>query len=289
MARRSSRPSPRMWSWPMNSSRLRGRMRAASGSSWGCWNRLGATYLTAAHDTRADASAGLLHDLDEVAARVIQHRRRHVTHGGGRLGELDAQRAQPIKLGLHVIDRERGGGDAVGDERFPERADRGVAGGFEQQLRSVLVLGRDYRQPAGRADGDVELLHETELAGIEIKCFLLVINEDARYVDPHCRCLPFRPKRSVQSSQRSSSPSSGSVFRVWYLWRPSRTASTRPASSSTSRCCEIAWRVSSSSCSMIRRPVSSNSVWRSRFFSASRMVRRAGAASAWNTSAMRAQ
>ena len=37
IARRSSRPGPRIASWPWNSSRLRGRIRSARGANWASW------------------------------------------------------------------------------------------------------------------------------------------------------------------------------------------------------------------------------------------------------------
>ena len=68
------------------------------------------------------------------------------------------------------------------------------------------------------------------------------------------------------------------------MYLPSRRLLTRPASSSTSRCCEIACRDSPSSCFIVSLAQSSNSVWPSRSWSSSRIARLAGAASASKTS-----
>src|SRR5215207_6676076 len=79
-------------------------------------------------------------------------------------------------------------------------------------------------------------------------------------------------------------PFSGVVSRYWNLYLPSRRLLTRPAASSTSRCCEIACRDNPSSCFIVSLVQSSNRVWPSRSWSSSRIARLAGAASAWKTS-----
>src|SRR5687767_9308717 len=40
-----------------------------------------------------------LRDLDEIAARVVEYRGRHVSHVGGLLGESHPEPAQPFALG----------------------------------------------------------------------------------------------------------------------------------------------------------------------------------------------
>jgi hypothetical protein len=55
IARRSRRPGPTMWSWPANSSRLRGRMRAARGSA----DEPGAPPLGPAEAKRASPCSGI--------------------------------------------------------------------------------------------------------------------------------------------------------------------------------------------------------------------------------------
>jgi hypothetical protein len=76
----------------------------------------------------------------------------------------------------------------------------------------------------------------------------------------------------------------GVVSRSLYLYRPSRLVLSRPALSNTSRCCEIARRVSVRSCFIVRRLQIPNNVWPSRSQSASRIARLAGADRASNTS-----
>src|SRR5215212_7442499 len=43
-----------------------------------------------------------LGDLDQVAAGVVEHRRRHGSHLDRFLRELDAEAAEPLELGMHV-------------------------------------------------------------------------------------------------------------------------------------------------------------------------------------------
>src|SRR3712207_6029417 len=76
----------------------------------------------------------------------------------------------------------------------------------------------------------------------------------------------------------------GVVSRSWNLYRPSRRVCTRPAASSTSRCCETACRDEPTPCLVISRVHSSNSVWPLRSWSSSRIARRVGSARALNTS-----
>ena len=45
-----------------------------------------------------------LGDLDQVAAGVVEHRRGHAAQLERLLGEPHAQAAQPLKLGVHVVD-----------------------------------------------------------------------------------------------------------------------------------------------------------------------------------------
>lgn len=82
-----------------------------------------------------------LGDLDQVAAGVIEHRYGDGPHGGGRLGELHACRAQPGVFGLDVTHAERGGGDAVLLERGLVDLGGRVRVGLEQQLDAVGVVG----------------------------------------------------------------------------------------------------------------------------------------------------
>ena len=87
--------------------------------------------------------------------------------------------AQPLELGLDVVDGERGEGDPVGDERLLERLGRRVLVRLEEELHAVGHVGRDDGQPSGLADRDVGLLHEAEDVGVERQRLGLVVDEDA--------------------------------------------------------------------------------------------------------------
>jgi hypothetical protein len=54
-----------------------------------------------------------LRDLDQIAARIVEHRRGHRPHGGRRLGEVYAGGAQSRVLRLHVFDAEGRVGNAI--------------------------------------------------------------------------------------------------------------------------------------------------------------------------------
>ena len=125
-------------------------------------------------------------DLDQVAAGVVEHRRRHRAHVGGLLGE-DGRRA-PVSRSysvLHVGDGEGGERDAVGDQGVLERLRRRVVVGFEKELDAVRVLGGDDGEPPVLAQRHVVLLLEAEDVGVEAQRLLLVVDEDAGQVDPH--------------------------------------------------------------------------------------------------------
>jgi hypothetical protein len=83
---------------------------------------------------RAASDAGsvvLGRDLDEVAARVIEHGGRHWAHVRRKLREPHAPIDEALVLGSDVLDCERGEGDAILDESLLERARRRMLVGFE--------------------------------------------------------------------------------------------------------------------------------------------------------------
>src|SRR4051812_42174936 len=144
-----------------------------------------------------------LRDLDQVAARVVEDGRRHRAHLEGFLGERDAHRPEPVELRPDVFDGERRERDAVVDEGLLERLRGRVTIGLEEQLRSVGLVPRRDRQPLGVAERDLRLLLEAENTGIEVESLVLVIDEDARQVDPHV--IPFpswaaTDRRSVRAA-----------------------------------------------------------------------------------------
>lgn len=61
----------------------------------------------------ASASLFLFDDLDEIAARVVEHGDGDVSHGRGMLREMYAGCTKPGMLCLHVVDREEGAGYSV--------------------------------------------------------------------------------------------------------------------------------------------------------------------------------
>jgi hypothetical protein len=101
----------------------------------------------------------LLHnDLDEVPAGVIEHGGRHWSEVGRWLGELDPGGAEPVVLGLDVIDGELGEWDAVSDQRVAVRLHGWVAGRFEEQLGAIGRRRCDHREPGVVSDWDVVVL-----------------------------------------------------------------------------------------------------------------------------------
>ena len=98
----------------------------------------------------------------------------------GRLHEADTEPAQPIELGLHVIDAEGRVRHAVLDERLLEGSRGGVRIGLQEELDAIGRIGRDDGQPPRPAGGNVGLLHEAEHIGIEGECLCLVVDQDAR-------------------------------------------------------------------------------------------------------------
>jgi hypothetical protein len=63
---------------------------------------------------------------DERTAGVVKNRRRDRPHRHGRLREMHSRFAEPVVLGLHVLDTERREGNAILNERFLERLRREV-------------------------------------------------------------------------------------------------------------------------------------------------------------------
>ena len=70
-------------------------------------------------------------DLDEVAARVVEHGGRERPHVSRRLPEPHGPTDEALLLSRDVVDRERREGDAVLDERVLERAGFRMLVGFE--------------------------------------------------------------------------------------------------------------------------------------------------------------
>ena len=75
--------------------------------------------------------SGRLKDLDEVAARVVEDGNGRRADGGRFGEEIDTRLSQPLVGGLHVLDLERGGGDALGEQRLLERLGGRVVAGLQ--------------------------------------------------------------------------------------------------------------------------------------------------------------
>ncbi len=83
----------------------------------------------------------MLDDLDEVAARVVEHGGRdRAAHLQGLLLEPDAEPAQPLELRVDVVHGECSGRDAVRDQGRLVRPDRGMPVGLQQQLGAVGIV-----------------------------------------------------------------------------------------------------------------------------------------------------
>ena len=74
-----------------------------------------------------------------------KHRGGDRAHRGRRLGEADAEAAQPLVLGCDVVDGEGRERDAVLDQRRLERPGGRVLVGLEHELDAVAGLAATRR------------------------------------------------------------------------------------------------------------------------------------------------
>jgi hypothetical protein len=139
-------------------------------------------------------------DLDEVAAGVVEDGRRDRSHLRGFLSEPDSEAGKSFIFRTYVADCEGRHRNPVGGQRRLELLRRRMRVRFEDQLHPVRVLRGDNREPAGRADRDLGLLHEAEKLGIEAQRLVLVVHEDAGEVDPHDPSLLAYPGNLVPVS-----------------------------------------------------------------------------------------
>ena len=112
--------------------------------------------------------------------------------------------------------------------------------GFEQQLMTIQIVGGDDGLPTMISEWHFVLLHETEDFGVEGERLVLVVDEDAADVDSH-DVRAFLVRRVV--SHLSWTSRSGATSIEWNLYRPSRLVTSKPAFSSTARCCDTACRL----------------------------------------------
>ena len=83
-----------------------------------------------------------LRDLDQISARVVEHRGGHGSHLCRRLGEPDAKLLETLVFSVDVGDRERGKRDPVGDEGVLEGFDGRVIIRLKQQFgQAITILG----------------------------------------------------------------------------------------------------------------------------------------------------
>src|SRR3954452_726618 len=216
-------------------------------------------------------------ELDEVAAGVVEDSDYRRSDVGRWLGEGDAPAGQSLVLGCDVVDGELARRDAVFAECCAIGLRCRVVGRFQQQLGSTWRVRRDDGEPGVLTQGNVMVLGEAQDVGVERERRSLVVNVDAGQLDPHGASFPVVGHRVVMAS-------SGFGLKKWSLVRPHRSVATRPASSSTFRCWEIAWRVEQTRWFMVSAVQISNRLWPSLVASSSRMRRLVSSSSALYTS-----
>src|SRR6478672_10189532 len=147
-----------------------------------------------------DGSIGL-DELDEVAACIVEHGDGHGALLRRWLAEDDAALGQAPMLGVDVLRRELGRGNAVGVERLLEGLRRAVRVGLEQELDVAMSLRRHDGEPPEFAEVDVVLRLEAELPGVEGVCLRLIVDHDAGEGDLH-KDEPRREVRDVEGMIR---------------------------------------------------------------------------------------
>src|SRR5262249_40269681 len=95
----------------------------------------------------------LLRDLNEIATRVVKHRRGYRPHRYRRLSEMNSRGPETLVFRVDVLDSERSEGNPVFHECACERPHGGMGPWLEQQLGAVGIGRRDDSQPAGLPPG----------------------------------------------------------------------------------------------------------------------------------------
>src|SRR4051794_5506776 len=216
-------------------------------------------------------------ELDEVAAGVIEDSDYRCPDVGRWLAEGDALAGQSLVLGCDVVDGELDRRDAVFGECCAIGLHCRMDGRFQQQLGSTWGVRRDDGEPGVLAKGNVMVLGQAQDVGVERERRWLVVNVDAGQLDPHGASFRVVGHRVVMAS-------SGSGLKKWSLVRPRRSVATRPASSRTFMCWEIAWRVEPTRWFMVSAVQISNRLWPFLVASSSRMRRLVSSSSALYTS-----
>src|SRR6478609_11054218 len=89
----------------------------------------------------------LLRQLNQVAAGILQHSRRHRAHRHRRLRERHTQGAKTFVLGLQIVHAKRRERNSVVQQCVFEWAYSGMTIGLQQELRAIAVTGCNYRKP----------------------------------------------------------------------------------------------------------------------------------------------
>src|SRR5258708_8239971 len=126
-----------------------------------------------------------LGELNEVAARVLQHGDLGGRHVGGWHGELGAASLDPLVIALDVVSEEHCGGLALLKYRLLIRFGRGIVVQCQLQLSAVRLLGRGHRQPAIWTLTEIGLLGKAQHLRIEAQGFVLVVHVYAGHFDFH--------------------------------------------------------------------------------------------------------
>src|SRR5216684_3287520 len=126
-----------------------------------------------------------LRQLNQVAARVVQHRNGRAGHVLGRDCELGAARLDPLVVALDVVREEHRRRLALLKHRLLVRFSRGVAVQRKLQLSAIRLLGRGHGQPAIWALAEIGLLGKAQHLRIEAQGLVLVVHVYACHFDFH--------------------------------------------------------------------------------------------------------
>ena len=113
--------------------------------------------------------------LDQIAASVVQYGDGRTRDFCRRHREDDPDFFQSLVFLPGVVDEECRRADALLMQRLLVGLGGGIVVRLEDQLCSLWRRWRDNGQPSVFPDTDVQLLHKTQLLGVEPEGFLLVI------------------------------------------------------------------------------------------------------------------
>src|SRR5688572_21797201 len=110
-------------------------------------------------------STGLI-ELDQIPARVREHRDRGWSGARRRLRERHTESRKPRVFCLNIVALERGRRDALLEQGFLKGLARWIGVRLQRELEIIEAGGRD-RKPSVLADRDLVLLLEAEHFGVE--------------------------------------------------------------------------------------------------------------------------